>query len=103
MNKEVRQLTKRLRKSGWSQQATRSGHIRMVHPSGEFIVMASTPSDRRWLQNIEAEVKALLNRVRIEAIDEPIIIDHEPLIIELPEVFVIPPHRTLLQLFPPFI
>lgn len=48
---------RRLRKNGWKMETTGGGHVKARPPGGgRFVIMASTPSDRRAIKNITAMI-----------------------------------------------
>lgn len=58
MNKDVKQLVRRVRKAGWEVRLrTGCGHYLFVSPSGERVSCPATPSDRRSLLNVEAKMR----------------------------------------------
>lgn len=55
--KEIRELAKIVEKQGWTVIKTKGDHIKWVSPSGQFIISASTPSDRkRFFQHIAKDM-----------------------------------------------
>lgn len=61
--KEMRQLIKRAEREGWSAEKTRKGHWRLTHPNAATPVIApGTPSDHRFVNNVEAELRRALRR-----------------------------------------
>lgn len=59
MNKEAAQEVARFRRLGW-QAEERGGHIHLTHPDHDKVVMASTASDHRAVQNNRANVAAAM-------------------------------------------
>ena len=47
---------------GWSIERTRR-HIRMNHPQGGTVYVASSPSDRRAIMNVRALLRRKMRRV----------------------------------------
>lgn len=56
---EVRKLVRQLRREGWAAEFRGSSHILLTHPSGQTLTLASSPSDRRWLANVRADVRRI--------------------------------------------
>jgi hypothetical protein len=53
-----RQLRSLASAYGWSLEHTRGGHLKLTHPAAAVpIFTASTPSDRRALRNVRAELR----------------------------------------------
>ena len=42
---------------GWQVTRTRGGHWRLLRPNGGIVVLSSTPSDRRALRNMQAQLR----------------------------------------------
>lgn len=57
MNKDVQQVTRALRKQGWHIGRTRKGHMKLTSPLGRVVVTPSTPSDRRAVLNMRAQLR----------------------------------------------
>ncbi len=59
MAKAVRELTRRLKRNGWTVDGRRRGnHVRLYPPDGgRFIVCSLTPSNAAWKQSVEADIK----------------------------------------------
>ncbi|QWS68240.1 HicA-like toxin [Gordonia phage VanLee] len=62
---DVRELIKRAERNGWvCQGLTRNSHYRLrFPPTGDLVIVASTPSNRRGLRNAEALMKRISGRV----------------------------------------
>lgn len=57
MHKDIRKLTKKLRKQGWQIEEARK-HIKCWAPDGETMVtIPSTPSDHRAIKNAKAQLR----------------------------------------------
>lgn len=58
-SKELQKLIKSARKQGWMVEKTRGGHIRFVPPDKDkpIVVSGSTPSDRRSVLNLRAQLR----------------------------------------------
>ena len=59
MNSNARKFVRSLKRKGWSWEYHGSGHIRLTSPDGKTVTMASTPSDRRALKNVMADVRRI--------------------------------------------
>jgi len=58
MRHDLKQLLRAAEARGWQVELTRrGGHLRLVHPAGGLVVAASTPSDRRALANLRAQLR----------------------------------------------
>ena len=59
MSSEMRVLLKQAERQGWRVSPTRSGHIKFVPPDPSIpaLVTGSTPSDRRSLRNLQADLR----------------------------------------------
>ncbi|MBO1325361.1 hypothetical protein K2X14_11520 [Acetobacter sp. TBRC 12305] len=53
----LKELLRSVKARGWSAELTRGGHVRWKHTSGAFVFGAATPSDRRAIQNLKAQMK----------------------------------------------
>lgn len=63
---DVRRLLREMERSGWTVQRTRSDHYKLIHPSGEFVFMASTPSCHRWEKNVRARIRRIETKANEE-------------------------------------
>lgn len=56
---DLRVIERTARKQGWIVELTRSGHIKFVppDPGTPALVTAGTPSDRRGLRNLRADLR----------------------------------------------
>ena len=58
MTKDMRKLAKACTANGWRVEPTRGGHVRLLSPDGEHLIIAeATPSDRRSLSNTKARLR----------------------------------------------
>lgn len=59
---EARQLMRRLRKLGLQVEQTHGDHYRISDPRrpGPWVICSGTPSDRRAIKNVEAQVRRIL-------------------------------------------
>lgn len=57
LRREVQSLCETCMGHGWPVERTRKGHYKVVPPVGSIIVISSTPSDRRTIQNTRALIK----------------------------------------------
>lgn len=55
--KEVRNLIRLAIKKGYTVDVRANGHYKFTAPTGKFFFTSSTPSDRRALDNILADMK----------------------------------------------
>ena len=62
MKRDLARLLKDAGKRGWSVERTRSSHWRLRHSSGAQVTTASTPSDRRALLNLQADLRRVERR-----------------------------------------
>jgi predicted RNA binding protein YcfA (HicA-like mRNA interferase family) len=54
----TKQLVKIARRQGWTVEPTRGGHLKLIPPNGgQFVVLASTPSDHRVWKNDRARLR----------------------------------------------
>jgi predicted RNA binding protein YcfA (HicA-like mRNA interferase family) len=56
-NREVRALVELAEQRGWIATPTRSGHIRLTHPNGGIVHIASTPSSRATRRCVVGELR----------------------------------------------
>ena len=54
-----RELMLRLMREGWTVRRLRSGHLKLSHPSGSFVVVSRTPSDHRAWLNLRSTVRRI--------------------------------------------
>ena len=66
--KELRELIRVAEAAGWRAQHTRGGHIRLLGPDGQLLIVPSTPNRGR---RSPANTKALMRRHGIEFGDRP--------------------------------
>jgi hypothetical protein len=59
LDKQVRQLSRYLRRQGFDIRHTGTGHLAVLDDGRKVFTLPSTPSDRRWYKNAVAELKAL--------------------------------------------
>ncbi len=57
MNSDVKDLVKHAEQHGWTCERTRNGHVRFTSPKGATVFGPSTPSDRRSLLNVRAQLR----------------------------------------------
>lgn len=57
LSKDTRAVVRQCVRTGWTLDGTGSGHVRLTHPSGSIITVASSPSDWRALQDLKARVR----------------------------------------------
>lgn len=55
-SKEIRQIVRRLKRKGFKVKMTKKSHVCVTTPQGP-VFCASTPSDKRAMQNIVAMLK----------------------------------------------
>ena len=55
--KEMRKLISLAIKKGYNVELRHNGHYKFTAPTGKFFFTSSTPSDRRALNNILADMK----------------------------------------------
>lgn len=55
----MRQLLRRIEKQGFTTQNTSGGHLKITSPDGKPIFAASSPSDRRAMKNLIAQLRRL--------------------------------------------
>ena len=55
--KEMRNLIRLAIKRGYNVEMRNNGHYKFTAPTGKFFFTSSTPSDRRALDNIMADMK----------------------------------------------
>lgn len=55
--KEIRNIIRLAIKRGYTVEVRNNGHYKFTAPSGKFFFTSSTPSDRRALDNILADMK----------------------------------------------
>jgi hypothetical protein len=53
----LRRLARHAEAHGWTIRHTRDGHLVWIAPTGQRVVSASTPSDRRGLRNHRARLR----------------------------------------------
>lgn len=57
---EQKRLVRDLLDRGWSlERITGNGHLKLVHSSGESIIVARTTGDHRSWRNLQSEVKRI--------------------------------------------
>lgn len=54
---DARSLVKPALSAGWALSRRGSSHVRLSHPDGRLVTISSTPSDRRALQAIRADLR----------------------------------------------
>jgi predicted RNA binding protein YcfA (HicA-like mRNA interferase family) len=54
---DLERLLRRASACGWLVMRTRGGHWRLRHPNGGIVVTSSTPSDRRAVLNMRAQMR----------------------------------------------
>lgn len=59
---ETNKLIRKIRKAGWTVCKTKKAHWKVTSPSGESVVLPSTPSEYRSMRN----TRALLRRAGLE-------------------------------------
>lgn len=64
MNKDVRQLIRRLRKQDFVVRPTDNGHFKVSRPDGDFVIMPSSPSDWRSMKNATVRLRKIGYRDR---------------------------------------
>jgi predicted RNA binding protein YcfA (HicA-like mRNA interferase family) len=64
MKHDLRQLLRQAQAHGWRVQPTRGGHWKLTHPSGDAVVTSSSPSDRRALANLKAQLRRAERRAQ---------------------------------------
>lgn len=58
VQKEMKEIRREAERQGWRVEATKKGHIRFYAPDGTNIVHAAgTPSDRRSIDNLIAQLR----------------------------------------------
>jgi predicted RNA binding protein YcfA (HicA-like mRNA interferase family) len=57
LNKEVRQLLKRLRKSGFVVEQSGGKHFSVTLDGKRVAVVPSSPSDWRWKKNVISDIR----------------------------------------------
>jgi hypothetical protein len=57
MKHDLKHLLRQAEAAGWRVQPTRGGHWRLLYPGGGIVVMSSTPSDRRAIANLRAQLR----------------------------------------------
>jgi predicted RNA binding protein YcfA (HicA-like mRNA interferase family) len=57
MRHELKQLLRAAKAAGWQVRPTGSGHLQLRHPAGGIVVTSSSPSDRRALANLKAQLR----------------------------------------------
>jgi hypothetical protein len=57
MKRDMPKLVRRARKAGWSVTKTGKQHWRFRSPNGATIFAPSTPSDRRSVMNVRANLR----------------------------------------------
>jgi hypothetical protein len=60
MHRDLKDVVTRAKRAGWSVEPTRGGHLRFCPPAklgGPCLYTASTPSDRRGLDNLRAQLR----------------------------------------------
>jgi hypothetical protein len=55
--KETAQLIVIVKRLGWKIEQTKNCHLRWTSPTGQFFFSSSTPSDRRALERIKADLR----------------------------------------------
>ena len=55
--KEMRKVITLAIRKGYNVELRNNGHYKFTAPTGKFFFTSSTPSDRRALANIEADMK----------------------------------------------
>lgn len=56
MQKDLRQLLRRVDRLGWTIQQGGS-HLKVIGPNGAFVTVPSTPSDWRAIRNCRAQLR----------------------------------------------
>lgn len=62
--KDMNQVIKRLIKDGWT--FTKNTHGRLTHPSGRYITVSLTPSDRYAYRQLERDVRRMITKLEQE-------------------------------------
>ena len=58
---QIREFTRWAEAQGWSVRVRNGGHLELTHPMAErLIITSATPSDRRWIANVRAEMRRAL-------------------------------------------
>lgn len=57
--KDVQQLIRKAENNGWDVALTNGGHYRWQHPSGQFFFSAATPSYKRAIKKIKAQIRKI--------------------------------------------
>lgn len=58
LHKDLRTLAQHAGQQGWQVHRTSGGHLKWVSPTGDVVVSASTPSERRGMRNLKALLRA---------------------------------------------
>lgn len=59
MNKDIRQLLKRVAKQGAVIERTNDSHVRVCCPNGKVVVMSHTPSCDRAIRNARRDLRKI--------------------------------------------
>lgn len=62
---EVNEVIRKLRRCGCVVDCTRRKKIKIILPNGRFYFMPRTPSCRRWMYNLSADLKRMDERVQL--------------------------------------
>lgn len=54
-----RDLVRQLLRRGWTLKTTGGGHLKLSHPSGNFVWMSRTPSDHRGWRNLLSHIRRI--------------------------------------------
>ena len=57
-----RQFVLDLIRRGWTLKVTGGGHLKLTHPSGNFVFLSRTPSDWRGIKNLQSQVRKIERR-----------------------------------------
>jgi predicted RNA binding protein YcfA (HicA-like mRNA interferase family) len=60
----VKTVLREARAMGFAIERTRGSHFKLTAPSGALVFAASTPSDRRAIHNIRADLRRALRQGR---------------------------------------
>jgi predicted RNA binding protein YcfA (HicA-like mRNA interferase family) len=63
MRHDLAKLLRQASACGWQVMRTRR-HWRLLHPNGGIVVLSSTPSDRRALLNVRAQLRRAEKRAQ---------------------------------------
>ena len=63
MRHDLERLLRAARACGWQVTRTRKSHWRLLHPNGGIVVASGSPSDRRALRNMQAQMRRAERRV----------------------------------------